>query len=567
MPALTIYRLSEPSGAVDFDSFVQIPKTEKRQEQTISTAAFEAKLYVRPLDSKPPTWAPFLDHAFGNFPIQQGAAPSALLLLKLKGQQTAATKMHGPYFALPFGPTGRFLIKGDRIVRGYGLRTALNLIYPKKPGSASARLRAIDSKRHGATVMRARTQASAQVDLEAFDVNQFRDLLDRATGTPANDAWGSTISGSDAISLSLDLEVKDLGKWCRKLDAEFNRPDYKDGFDWIDNVRAVTNPADSDALEGRVLELLQSKSSGFHLAPPEMLDWSRIAGFEYKPDVEDEADRQPTSELRLVEYIELLGESKVKTLSVDYLRRARIAAVDGDGGQTRWSVWRCLVGEFTHAGNTYLLDEGRFFEVDKGYLSVLNAYVDSLNDDAKADASSKVVLPATKHDTAEEKYNKSAAKADDDLLLLDRRTIGIPGSKSTIEICDLLSSSRRLIHVKRHLGSATLSHLFAQGLVSAELLQTSQEFRERAAKQVAKYVKEDKKKDLFSFFDVAALTPSEFEIVYAIAEDWDSRTLAESLPFFSKVNLREAASNLGARGFGVSLKQVHATPAPAKTSG
>lgn len=565
MPALTIYRLSNASSDADFDSFVQFPPSEERQEQTLSTAAFEAKLYVRPPDSKPPTWAPFLDGAFGDFPIEQGVTPSALLLLKLNGRQTATSKRHGPYFALPFGPSGRFLIKSDRIVRGYGLRTALNLIYPKKTGSASARLRAIDSKRHGATVMRARTQASAQVDLEAFDVNQVRDLLDRATGTPASDDWGLSISGSDAISLNLDLGVMELGKLCRKLDVESNKLDYQDGFGWIDHVRAVTNPADSDALEGRVLELLQSKSSELHLAPPEMLDWSGVAGFEYKPDVQDEAGREATSELSLAEYLEVLGETRVKGLSIDYLRRARVAAVDGDGGQTKWSVWRCLVGEFTHDRHTYLLDEGRFFKVDKGYLSVLNAYVDSLNDDAKADSSSKVTLPATEYDTVEERYNKSAAK-EDDLLLLDRRTIGIPGSKSTIEICDLLSSSRRLIHVKRHLGSATLSHLFSQGLISAELLQTSQEFRGQAAKQVAKYVKEDGKKDLFGFFDVAALRPSDFEIVYAIAEDWGGRTLAESLPFFSKVNLREAASNLDARGFGVSVKQVHAMPAPAKTS-
>lgn len=565
MPALTIYRMSEPSGAVDFDSFVRIPKSEVRQEQTISATGFSAKLYVRPLESKPPTWAPFLDDAFGDFPIEEGATPSALLLLKLTGRSTAVSKTHGPYFALPFGPTGRFLIKGERIVRGYGLRTALNLMYPKKTSSASARLRAIDSKRHGATVMRARTQASAQADLEAFDVNQFRDLLDRATGTPASDAWGSTISGSNAISLSLDLELQELGKLCRKLDAEFNRPDYKDGFDWIDNVRAVTNPADNEALERRVLELLQSKSSDLHLAPAEMLDWSRIAGFEYRPDADDDGGRRPTPELRLTEYLEVIGESRVKSLSVDYLRRARIAAVDGDGGQTKWSVWRCLVGEFTHDGNTYLLDEGRFFEVDRGYLSELNTFVDGLNDDDKSDPSAKVVLPATKHNVAEETYNKSAANSAD-LLLLDRRTIGIPGSKSTIEICDLLSSSRRLIHVKRHLGSATLSHLFAQGLVSAELLQSSPEFRRRAAEQVAKYVKGDGKKDQFSFFDVATLTPSEFEVVYAIAEDWDGRTLAESLPFFSKVNLREAANNLDTRGFGVTVKQVHAAPAPFKAS-
>lgn len=73
VPALTIYRLSEPSGGqVDFDDFVQIPQSETRQEQTITVAGFQARLYVRPLDSKPPTRAPFLNDAFGVFPVAEG---------------------------------------------------------------------------------------------------------------------------------------------------------------------------------------------------------------------------------------------------------------------------------------------------------------------------------------------------------------------------------------------------------------------------------------------------------------------------------------------------------------
>lgn len=288
-----------------------------------------------------------------------------------------------------------------------------------------------------------------------------------------------------------------------------------------------------------------------------MLDWSQIAKFEYRPD-KDEEERVPTPELRLSEYLEVLGEKTVAALSVDYLRRARVAAVGANGDQNKWSAWRCLVGEFSDNGQTYLLDEGQFFEVDKSYLSALNHFVDGLNDEEKRNASTRVSLPDTEHDMAEGDYNKDAAKNSDDLLLLDQRDVGVPGSRTTLEICDLLSSSRRLIHVKRHLGSATLSHLFAQGLVSAELLQSSPEFRKRAAAQVTKYVKADGKKDLFGFFNVSALTPSDFEVVYAIAEDWNGATLADRLPFFSKVNLREAAANLKARGFKVTVKQVHA---------
>ena len=43
-----------------------------------------------------------------------------------------------------------------------------------------------------------------------------------------------------------------------------------------------------------------------------------------------------------------------------------------------------------------------------------------------------------------------------------------------------LKGSRQLIHVKPHLGSSDLSHLFAQGRVSAELLHSNTEFRKMA---------------------------------------------------------------------------------------
>jgi hypothetical protein len=42
--------------------------------------------------------------------------------------------------------------------------------------------------------------------------------------------------------------------------------------------------------------------------------------------------------------------------------------------------------------------------------------------------------------------------------------------------------------------------------------------------------------------------------------------LAASLPFFSEVNLRQAANNLVARGFNVTVEQVDAAAAPARNS-
>src|SRR5262249_49658804 len=140
-------------------------------------------------------------------------------------------------------------------------------------------------------------------------------------------------------------------------------------------------------------------------------------------------------------------------------------------------------------------------------------------------------------------------------LLLDKRTVTISSRTTPVEICDLLSINRQLIHVKRHLGSSDLSHLFSQGLVSAELLQSSPEFRDATRAKIAEVADG---RDGFDFFNGETIRTSEFEVAYAIAERWNGRSIVEALPFFSKVNLRDVAERLRERGFKVTLSQIHA---------
>jgi uncharacterized protein (TIGR04141 family) len=63
----------------------------------------------------------------------------------------------------------------------------------------------------------------------------------------------------------------------------------------------------------------------------------------------------------------------------------------------------------------------------------------------------------------------------------------------------------------------------------------------------------------FDFFSSGALTPSDFEVVYAIIASWDGRTPAQALPFFSKINLRQFTTTLRSRGFRVGFNRIHAT--------
>jgi len=142
---------------------------------------FSAKAFVFSPQAHSTPWAGFLREGFPDVIIGRSSAPSALLVVRATAPKPATDDL---MFALAFGPAGRFLMRPDSFTRGYGLRTALNLIYPRS-SVAGARLRAVDSKRRGQTVVRSRMQSSAQAEFEMFDVNRLQDVLGKAVGVPA----------------------------------------------------------------------------------------------------------------------------------------------------------------------------------------------------------------------------------------------------------------------------------------------------------------------------------------------------------------------------------------------
>jgi uncharacterized protein (TIGR04141 family) len=78
-------------------------------------------------------------------------------------------------------------------------------------------------------------------------------------------------------------------------------------------------------------------------------------------------------------------------------------------------------------------------------------------------------------------YNERLSKALQGAILLDKRTVS-RSQATAIEICDVVTKTKQLVHVKRGTSSSSLSHLFAQGVVSAELLHMDSDFRKKVAK-------------------------------------------------------------------------------------
>jgi len=105
------------------------------------------------------------------------------------------------------------------------------------------------------------------------------------------------------------------------------------------------------------------------------------------------------------------------------------------------------------------------------------------------------------------------------------------------------------VHVKRYGGSSVFSHLFAQGVVSAELLLRSVEFRKKLNEKLPtshQLANPDERP-----------VSHDFEVVYAIATR--STNNRPSLPLFSRITLRNAYERLSALDIPVSLAFIKVT--------
>lgn len=117
-----------------------------------------------------------------------------------------------------------------------------------------------------------------------------------------------------------------------------------------------------------------------------------------------------------------------------------------------------------------------------------------------------------------------------------------------MEFCDVFSKTKELIHIKRYGGSSTLSHLFYQGVVSAEFFKVDDAYRKLI---------QDKLPKAFRVFDPKVRpTFEEFHVIYGIISRSDNPL---TMPFFSRVGIRHAVRRLQGFGYKVSLAKISVT--------
>ena len=206
----------------------------------------------------------------------------------------------------------------------------------------------------------------------------------------------------------------------------------------------------------------------------------------------------------------------------------------------KFRVYDAIIYETTRDDKLFAMSLGEWFEIAQDHVAEVNRALAQIPDHET------LVLDDARQGEPEGAYNeRTANNSGGHLALLDARLVRYGGGRSSIEICDLLAADRNFIHIKAKTKSSTLSHLFAQGLNSA------QAFRYTRFRELASAICPESHR--FVFDDEPRI--SDYTGTYAIITH-AAGELRDALPFFSKQSLANAARELSNMGYQVRLKKI-----------
>lgn len=518
MQALNVFLVKtgtrQYEDALDEEEFARLTRHSLKQGMP-----FKGELFLAPQRTAPPKWLSFLETgARGDLQQLHNASTSAVLFIR------SAKRI----FAFTFG-YGRSLLRPTRIERAFGLRVVLNTVDEKG-------LRSVDSRTVQELTVHTRRQTSLASRLAEFGVDKEEDLLASVAGVPRDPTFARMLSGADALQFRAPLAFDALGEKCRVILCAYRSTEYKHrGFEFVDHVRRVTDPAVIEALDGDLEKTLAARDfDGMHMAPPEIIDWASLDGFSFVKSAAPEADLRFESFLDQIRKAEHITVERLRKRQRVYLHLANAAEA-----VPRWPVYRVLVAERVLNRRRYSLSGGDWFEIESGFAQRIENRLSRIQ-------SAKLKLPAARAHETERAYNARVARRG--IHCLDRKCARADGD--AIELCDLYASTnRQFIHVKRWNASATLSHLFAQGRVSAEALLSDDSFRGEA-----RVLLREQASSLANHIPNGRPDTTLYRVVFGIIKG--GQGWKRSLPFFSKLQLVRTAESLRRLGFDVRLEQI-----------
>lgn len=450
-------------------------------------------------------------------------------------------------FALTFG-FGRHLLDPEAIEPDYGLKVAAGLVDADE-------LASVDSRSIEAVSVNVRRQSSRGSRLQSIGFDVGREMLRALAGRLPDEALGRRITGSDSVGLSAELDASTLGGRLDALHGVYSAGTYRtSGFRHIDRWGPMSPGPRRDELNAFLVESLEKRreavlagedreslpgpSKSIHLGAPWIIDY-RASGF--IASTETGVSPHPFPDLDAY-----LGTLDRRPPTEKDLRSNHLLLISDEPDEVveSWTIFRALNWDVEYDGETYILGEGNWWHIDGEYRA-------RIDDQLREIPQAALVRPDFDPQEWEVDYNERLALAGQPgRAMLDRVLARFQGETGPVEICDVFTSERQFVHVKRGVSSAALSHLFGQALVSARLFLRFPEFRERFREVLT-----STEPGLTDLVPVGRPDTAVFEVVMGIVTTLPDPVALE-MPFFARNHLAQVVPDIEAMGYRVSIARI-----------
>lgn len=424
-------------------------------------------------------------------------------------------------FAIPFG-NGKSLLKEDVIEDQFGLKILLNSVDLK----SFRQIQMIDCGKNF-KISSEQLPKISSLDEFVFDVNS--DLMRKAVAKCDDEEfYGNMITGGDVISVSVPYDVNNIESFLVFCYRRYKEDKYLTNFPWIDHIREVKSKTEKDKLNNKLIEKINNKEfECVWMAVPENISWEGIKCFKfYKRD-------EGWDDIEINEFIKKFSNETIN--SFDEIKNRSVYAISNDNEEIySWAAHKCIMAEIQIANEAYCYNGGKWYKLNTEFAEEIQQYYESIPLLEKE-------FPKCEN-MVEKKYNECLCRELDNSYLMDCNLIETGGSgHSGIELCDVLTRDKEVIHVKRGESSSYLSHLFNQARVSSDFMQ-DENFRIRANNKIG-----------IDYFN-GRFDPHEYTIVLAIITKKDCDR--PKIPFFSKVTIKYAIQDLIRKGYNVKIKNI-----------
>ncbi len=522
---LTIYLFREEA-----ESFADLLREDKepsrvslRQSLSVPCEAWTAQT-----EPRPPKWADVVD------PLVDVSH-----LINSSGSLVLLFQVRNRFFAVSFGYANS-LLRDELLEHSFGLKVSANATDPERVDELQARTVTENSRQ-------LRSKTTKRSSVAEFDLEVEREWLRFLKGDiEAGAEIAGSLGGSQSLSINAKVDITQLPELLDWVLDQFESENYKDKYPYVDNFTPIPKAHPIvDTLDRRLDEAISSPADfNIGIGSPDDLLGADQAFFKVRGD--GVRNRSDIDELSIDLILNIINTSP----SDDALNKLKITPFDSSENPIRTArkLRDYLVFEIDEGGARYVLCLGQWFRINADYVTYINEQVHSIDD-----VTDELGLRSWPMDSGWEEgdYNEKLCEARD-WVLFDKKNFYIGGPNQKVEICDALTASYEFICVKRMERSATLSHLFGQASVSADLYWNNAVGKSEA---YADHVKR-RYKEKWPTSDIPDVVP---RMVLAIATERVGR-LADTLYFFSKVNLVQCLSDIRKCGFTPVLAKIERPP-------